>query len=58
MLEVRNLKVQYGNLTIVDNVSFSVGEGQWLMIVGPNGAGKHHNKCSIPRRTVYRRSAV
>lgn len=40
MLEVRNLKVQYGNLTIVDNVSFSVGEGQWLMIVGPNGAGK------------------
>jgi len=40
MLEVRNLKVQYGSLTIVDNVSFSVNEGQWLMIVGPNGAGK------------------
>jgi len=40
MLEVKNLKVQYGNLTIVDDVSFSVKEGQWLMIVGPNGAGK------------------
>jgi len=40
MLEVKNLKVQYGNLTIVDDVSFSVDEGQWLMIVGPNGAGK------------------
>jgi len=40
MLEVKNLKVRYGNLTIVDDVSFSVNEGQWLMIVGPNGAGK------------------
>lgn len=40
MLEVKNLTVQYGNLTIVDGVSFSVDEGQWLMIVGPNGAGK------------------
>lgn len=40
MLEVKNLTVRYGNLTIVDDVSFSVSEGQWLMIVGPNGAGK------------------
>lgn len=40
MLEVKNLTVRYGNLIIVDDVSFSVNEGQWLMIVGPNGAGK------------------
>jgi len=40
MLEVKNLTVQFGSLTIVDDVSFSVSEGQWLMIVGPNGAGK------------------
>ena len=40
MLEVKNLTVRYGKLTIVNNVSFSVKEGQWLMIVGPNGAGK------------------
>lgn len=40
MLEVKNLTVQFGSLIIVDDVSFSVSEGQWLMIVGPNGAGK------------------
>jgi len=40
MLEVMNLTVRYGNLTIVESVNFSVNEGQWLMIVGPNGAGK------------------
>ena len=40
MLEVKNLSVHYGNLTILDDVSFTVNQGQWLMIVGPNGAGK------------------
>lgn len=40
MLEVKNMTVQYGDLTIVDNVNFTVNNGQWLKIVGPNGAGK------------------
>jgi ABC-type multidrug transport system ATPase subunit len=40
MLEVRDLSVKYGELNVVDGLSFSVSEGQWLMIVGPNGAGK------------------
>lgn len=40
LLEVKNLTVRYGNLTIVDNVSFSLEQGRWLMIIGPNGAGK------------------
>lgn len=40
MLEVKGLTVHYGELTIVNDVSFSVKEGQWLMIAGPNGAGK------------------
>lgn len=40
MLEVKNMTVSYGSYTVVDDVSFSVDEGQWLMIVGPNGAGK------------------
>ena len=40
MLDVRSLSVQYGELVIVDDVSFCVESGQWLMIAGPNGAGK------------------
>ncbi|MBQ2095486.1 MAG: ABC transporter ATP-binding protein, partial [Firmicutes bacterium] len=40
MLEVKNLRVRYGTLDVVKDVSFSVEEGEWLMIAGPNGAGK------------------
>lgn len=40
MLEVNDLTVRCGGMTIVDGLSFSVDEGEWLMIVGPNGAGK------------------
>ena len=40
MLDVKNMTVAYGDLTIVDDVSFSVDSGEWLMIAGPNGAGK------------------
>ncbi len=39
-LEVRDLSVRYGKLTVVDRASFFVDAGRWLMIVGPNGAGK------------------
>jgi iron complex transport system ATP-binding protein len=40
MLEVREISVRYGNLTVVDRASFTLNDGRWLMIVGPNGAGK------------------
>ena len=40
MLHVHNLTVSYGLHKVVDDLTFSVQEGQWLMIVGPNGAGK------------------
>ena len=40
MLEIQDLTVCYHQTAVVDHVSFSVSEGQWLMIAGPNGAGK------------------
>ena len=59
MLETNRLSVRYGTKTIVDSLSFSVSEGQWLMIVGPNGAGKIH--CALRHyagRTIYRQRPV
>ena len=40
VLEVSNLVKKFGGFTAVDNLSFSVDEGQVLGFLGPNGAGK------------------
>jgi iron complex transport system ATP-binding protein len=40
MLEISSLTVSYGKKKVIDDLSFSVSEGQWFMIAGPNGAGK------------------
>lgn len=42
IIEVRNLVKRYKNATVnaVDDVSFSVGEGEFFALLGPNGAGK------------------
>ncbi|HXY74469.1 MAG TPA: ATP-binding cassette domain-containing protein [Dehalococcoidales bacterium] len=39
-VEVSNITKTYGNRTVVDNVSFSVGTGEIFGLIGPNGAGK------------------
>src|SRR5499427_5187648 len=40
MLEVRNLSVAYGGLRALSDVSLSVEAGQFVTVVGPNGAGR------------------
>lgn len=37
---VENLTKRYGDLTAVDDISFSIHEGEVFGILGPNGAGK------------------
>lgn len=40
ILEVKGVTKRYGGLVAVNNVSFSVQEGEILSVIGPNGAGK------------------
>jgi len=40
ILQVQNLTKQFGGLTAVDDVSFSLDGGEILGLIGPNGAGK------------------
>jgi ABC-2 type transport system ATP-binding protein len=40
VIEVTNLNKRYGDRAAVDDVSFSVEEGEIFGILGPNGAGK------------------
>jgi len=39
-IEVRNLTKRFGDLLVLDEISFNVGEGEFLSIVGPTDCGK------------------
>lgn len=40
LLSLENVRVQYGRLLAVDDISFSLRGGDLLGMIGPNGAGK------------------
>lgn len=40
MLEVRNLHLHYGGIQAVKGISFEVGQGELVALIGANGAGK------------------
>ena len=40
MIEVKNVTKKYGNFVAVDNISFTVKDGEVVGFLGPNGAGK------------------
>lgn len=40
MLRVEGLTRRYGDLTVVDDLSFTVNEGEFVALLGPSGCGK------------------
>jgi len=40
VIEVEDLRKDYGSFTAVDGISFAVDQGEILAVLGPNGAGK------------------
>ena len=40
IIKVTRLTYYYDSLPTLDNISFTVGKGDFLGIIGPNGAGK------------------
>ncbi len=40
ILECRNLSMRFGGVAALDDVSFSMAEGELRCLIGPNGAGK------------------
>ncbi|HHT38801.1 MAG TPA: ABC transporter ATP-binding protein [Mollicutes bacterium] len=54
VIKVNNLTKKYDNLTAVNNISFTVKEGDFFAFLGPNGAGKSTTiniLCTILERT-------
>lgn len=39
-VEVRNLTKYFGDLHVLDNISFNIKEGEFVCVVGPTGCGK------------------
>lgn len=39
-IEIKNIHKNYGALTILDNISFTVRHGEFLTLLGPSGCGK------------------
>ena len=40
MIEVKNLKISYGNLNVLKDVSLKINKGEKIVIIGPSGSGK------------------
>jgi urea transport system ATP-binding protein len=40
ILEIQNLTVRFGGFTAINNLNFSLDQGELRVVIGPNGAGK------------------
>jgi len=50
LLEVKDLRVSYGNIEALHGISFGVDEGEIVCLIGANGAGKSTTLMTISRQ--------
>jgi len=53
LLEVKDLRVSYGNIEALHGISFHVEEGEIVTLIGANGAGKSTTLMTISRLIPY-----
>jgi len=49
LLEIRDLRVKYGNVEALHGINLTVGEGEIVAILGANGAGKSTTLMAVSR---------
>jgi branched-chain amino acid transport system ATP-binding protein len=49
LLEVKDLKVSYGNIEALHGISFTIDKGEIVTLIGANGAGKTSTLLSLAR---------
>ncbi|MGO3212646.1 MAG: ATP-binding cassette domain-containing protein, partial [Ruoffia tabacinasalis] len=40
MIEIKNLEIKYDDFVAIDNISFTIEEGEFFTLLGPSGCGK------------------
>jgi branched-chain amino acid transport system ATP-binding protein len=58
LLEVENLELAYGEVPAVRDISFDVGEGEIVTLIGANGAGKSTTMRGVAGAMLPRRGRI
>ena len=56
LLSVKNLRMEFGGLVAVKDVSFEVKKGEFIGLIGPNGCG--NRRPSIASAAFYNKHRV
>ncbi|NMA21931.1 MAG: ABC transporter ATP-binding protein, partial [Spirochaetales bacterium] len=58
MIEFRNVTKRYGDITVLDDLSFTIKSGELVCIIGPSGCGKTTTLRTINRLIEPKRGTV
>src|SRR5690554_7171206 len=58
MIEFRNVTKRYGDITVLDDLSFTIKSGELVCIIGPSGCGKTTTLRTINRLIEPKKGTV